>query len=151
MAINELSADKAFAHVIWAAHILADLSGKNQSLGSISGSDLDDNEDEDKDQDQSNAGADIKSDVNDELVPYAVPLREKFLDCIAELLSRKKGWHHVTATAIREHEDFVEVDVARNSGIEEDDDRAYFILLEKFMASHHEVNGEFSFKFSPTT
>jgi hypothetical protein len=41
-------------------------------------------------------------------------IRSKFLDCIAQLLSPSKGWDNVTATALREHEDFVPIDVARN-------------------------------------
>ena len=41
-------------------------------------------------------------------------IRFKFLDCIAQLLSPSKGWDNVTATALREHEDFVAIDVARN-------------------------------------
>jgi hypothetical protein len=44
----------------------------------------------------------------------SVSIRAKFLDCIAQLLSPSKGWDKVTATALREHEDFVEIDVARN-------------------------------------
>jgi hypothetical protein len=52
-------------------------------------------------------------------------LREKSLDCIAELLSRKKGWHYVTATALREQEDSAEVDIARNSGFHDDNDEEF--------------------------
>ncbi|KAL2012922.1 hypothetical protein VTN00DRAFT_447 [Thermoascus crustaceus] len=38
----------------------------------------------------------------------------KFLNCLAELLSPVKGGDSVTATAVREREDYVEVDVVRN-------------------------------------
>lgn len=41
-------------------------------------------------------------------------IRSKFLDCVAQLLSPSKGWESVAATALREQEDFVEIDVARN-------------------------------------
>ena len=153
MASNEPSVDRAFAHVVWAAHILSNLSGKHQSLGYTSEPDLDDDDDNDnrdENEDESIVGADVKSDVNDELVPYAETPREKSLDCIAELLSPQKGWNYVTATALREHEDFVEVDIARNSGIEDNEDKEYLVLLEKFMASHHEANGRFSFTPSLT-
>ncbi|KAF2204610.1 hypothetical protein GQ43DRAFT_428801 [Delitschia confertaspora ATCC 74209] len=40
----------------------------------------------------------------------------RFLDCVAELLSRSKGRQHVVATALREIDDCVEIQVARDSG-----------------------------------
>lgn len=69
---------------------------------------------------------------------------EKFLDCIAQLLSPCKGWNGVTATAIREREDGVEVDVARNDGFISHGDRvdsaiiSYCTRLEGYIAGCNE-------------
>jgi hypothetical protein len=40
----------------------------------------------------------------------------KFLNSLTELLSPAKGWNYVSATALRESEDSVEVDLVRNGG-----------------------------------
>jgi len=68
-------------------------------------------------------------------------IRSKFLDCIAQLLSPSKGWGSVAATALREREDFVEIDVARNdcfdiAGIDvEGPEQDYCRALEQFLSA----------------
>ena len=42
-------------------------------------------------------------------------VRSKFLDCVAELVSRSKGWDYVVATALYESVDSIEIGIARNS------------------------------------
>jgi hypothetical protein len=64
-------------------------------------------------------------------------LRQKFLDCISELLAHTKGGDCVTATALREKEDDVEVDVARNNGLNLEDE-AYLGGLKQFLAMQAE-------------
>lgn len=60
-------------------------------------------------------------------------LREKLLDCVSELLAHTKGGKYVTATALREEEDSVEIDIARNHGFNAKDE-AYLTSLAKFLA-----------------
>lgn len=153
--MTEPSVDRAFSHVVWAAHILCDFSASHDKLiqekrplDSIGESDSQNDDDDDGDEDEGSLGADIRSHINDALVPYTATLREKSLDCIAELLSRKKGWHCVTATALREQEDSAEVDIARNSGFDDNNDEEYLLLLEEFMAAHHEAGGRYEWNSS---
>jgi hypothetical protein len=105
---------ECFARVVWAVHILYYLT-KTRSHEELleaesnveSGSDTDDSSDDEIDYNTENKV--ILSGPQDSI-------RRKFLACIAQLLSPCKGWDGVTATAIREGEDGVEVDIARNDG-----------------------------------
>ena len=63
---------------------------------------------------------------------YDEPIREKFLNRIAELLSHTTGGKYVTVAALREKEDRVEVDIARNSPFESRD-LVYLASLSSFM------------------
>ena len=83
-------------------------------------------------------------------------IRFRFLDCAAQLLSPSKGWEYVTATALRERDDFVEIDVARNdcfgptrgdwsTGVGADScvvEEEYFRKFEKYMATADPGNHE---------
>jgi predicted lipoprotein len=98
------------AHVIWAARILAYLS---KAAGHPQPSDSSNNEEEelrDVHVEDVNADTEIAAALTgtDDLI------QTKVLDCIAQLFSPAKGWAHVTATAIRQREDFVEINIARN-------------------------------------
>jgi hypothetical protein len=48
-------------------------------------------------------------------------ISKKLLDCIAQLLSARHGWGHVTATALETYEDSVKIFVARNDCFAKDD------------------------------
>lgn len=48
-------------------------------------------------------------------------ISKKLLNCIAQLVSAKQGWGHVTATALKTHEDFVEIFIARNDCFADDE------------------------------
>lgn len=140
---NTAESDKRVAHVIWAAHILSYLSGNRSHIKSRQPEDI--SEDEELEPD----------DIDVETVRAGViqaprdSVRSKFLDCIAQLLSPSKGWDAVTASALREQEDFVEVDVARNdcfgtntshSRVQHDGDlrraRDYCTKLQNFLSQH---------------
>lgn len=99
--------EEYIAHVVWAAHILSYLT-KKRSHNELP-------------QPQAEGDEDLECSESDAETERTVflqgpreSIRSKFLDCIAQLLSRSKGWENVTATALREREDFVEVDIARN-------------------------------------
>ncbi|KFH46078.1 hypothetical protein ACRE_030900 [Hapsidospora chrysogenum ATCC 11550] len=133
-----------FARVVWMAHILtyknpytwtAQDAPSDREDAAIDGtSDCDD---------ESQCGDGFDEDMEDEtasqdigrLTAYDQDVREKFLDSIAELLSRSKGGKHVIATALRENEDSVEVDVARNDEFAAMDDE-YLSSLTEFLALH---------------
>lgn len=88
----------------------------------------------------SDSETDYETDKNVILSDPRNSVRRKFLDCIAQLLSPCKGRNGVTATAIREGEDGIKVDVARNDGFLSDEDRfdgeimAYCKMLEEYLA-----------------
>ena len=69
-------------------------------------------------------------------------MRIKFLNGLAELLSPAKGWNYVSATALRESEDEVEVDLVRNGGFsnkeshESQADAGYIAALRHFIGIH---------------
>jgi hypothetical protein len=69
--------------------------------------------------------------------------RQKFLNCIAELLAHTRGGQHVTATALRESEDRVEIDVARNRGFVYKD-AAYLSSLSWFLSACVRRDGEYT-------
>ena len=137
---KENAADKAFARVVWAAHILRSLSTSHDKL--FEDADADDGCESGSDRGENDAGSDdeTKSDANDLITPSTEKLREKCLNCIAELLSCQKGWHLVTTATLREREDSVEVDVARNSGFD-DEDGKFLDQLQQFMEAHNHVGG----------
>jgi len=98
------------AHVIWAARILAYLS---KAAGHPQPGDSS-NDEEDQHEDVLVEDLDAKTDIAASLTGTDDSIQTRVLDCIAQLFSPAKGWAHVTATAIRQHEDFVEIDIARN-------------------------------------
>lgn len=60
-------------------------------------------------------------------------LRRKFLDYVYELLTHTKRGNFVTATALREKENEVKVEIAQNNGLNAKD-RTYLDLLKQFLA-----------------
>ncbi|KAL9099992.1 MAG: hypothetical protein Q9163_004573 [Psora crenata] len=103
--------EERIARVVWAAYILSYLS-KQRRHRQLQPPDLAGEEEEEEGFEGSELDA-----VTERTAVLQEPresIRSKFLDCIAQLLSPSKGWESVTATALREREDFVEVDIARN-------------------------------------
>ena len=132
-------ASDELAKVVWASHILSYLNrhtatvyspsadaASDTSGASDAGDDEDDGEEEEVDVDVTSNNAEPLT-ASDDLI------REKFLNCVAELLAHTKGGAYVTATALREGEESVEVDVARNNG-HTDKDADYVSGLAKFLA-----------------
>ncbi|KAJ5998540.1 hypothetical protein N7451_006350 [Penicillium sp. IBT 35674x] len=64
-------------------------------------------------------------------------LWEKFLNSISELLAHTKGGKHVTAAALREKEDSIEIDLARNTGFR-CEDQEYISSLARFLSRQGE-------------
>jgi hypothetical protein len=60
-------------------------------------------------------------------------MRIKFLNGLAELLSLAKGWNYVSATALYESEDEVEIDLVRNGGFKSQADVGYIAVLRNFI------------------
>ena len=137
-----------FARLAWSAHILRYLSqtrdkysysqktlGNDNPTGAKS--DLgteEDNLDESGSSDEEVEHADLDTDgASDVNATLAKPdsIRTKFLDHLAQTLSRSRGWHQVTTAALREFEDRVEVDVAKTGGFD-DKDSCYIEELERF-------------------
>ncbi|KAF4188964.1 hypothetical protein CNMCM7927_009634 [Aspergillus lentulus] len=113
--------------------------------------DDEDGEDFDDDVDQDFTSADAQP-----LSTNSDILRQKFLDCICELLSHTKGGKFVTAAALREKENGVEVDIARNNGLDADDNEEYLDSLKQFLAMQarelpHPALAEYSHTFLKTT
>jgi len=104
----EPSPEERTARIFWATHILSYLT-KGRSHTELQQLDADDEEEE---------LADIELDATTERVACLSGSKEsirfKVLDCVAQLLSPFKGWDYIVATALREREDFVEIDIARN-------------------------------------
>ncbi|MCJ1384572.1 hypothetical protein MMC17_007689 [Xylographa soralifera] len=127
-----------FARVIWATHILWFLSA-NRSQQDLVLKDLDDCDEEGLD----NFGDDATDTKNLGLLTSSDEgIKIKFLNGIAELLSPAKGWNYVSATALRESEDSVEVDLVRNGGFgnkesyESPADAGYIAALRNFIDIH---------------
>lgn len=59
-----------------------------------------------------------------------MPLKKKFLDRLAEVISKQHKWRHVACTVLKESEDQVDVYVTKNDGLDKDD-QAFFRTLEK--------------------
>ncbi|KAJ5812387.1 hypothetical protein N7474_008688 [Penicillium riverlandense] len=94
------------AHIIWAAHILFYITS-SRSHAKISQHSADTEEFEDCETDYETEKAVVMAGPRESVC-------RKFLDSIAQLLSPSKGWAGVTATALREWESYIEVDIARN-------------------------------------
>lgn len=126
-----------FAHIIWATHILWFLSA-NRSQQDLS---IPENLDNCFEECNDNVSDDA-TDTDDLglLTSSDEGIRIKFLNSLAELLSSAKRWHYVTATALRESEDEVEVDLAGNSGFGESHESQasarYMAALRNFIAIH---------------
>ncbi|KID94862.1 hypothetical protein MAJ_09161, partial [Metarhizium majus ARSEF 297] len=141
-ATNRVSPD--LARVVLASHILSyrnphtgTLSYKDKPTASATGyQDLDSDEDEGLDED---IDVETATQIADLLTPCDIDVREKFLSCVAELLSHSKGGATVTAAALREKEDSVEVDLSRNGGFAAHDE-TYLASLTKFLASADTVD-----------
>jgi hypothetical protein len=118
--------EQRIAHVVWAAHILSYLTGERSNT-TLLPPELDDDEDFDADK------FDAETDKTGGFTDSDHSLRFKFLDCVAELLSPSKGWQHVLATGLRESEDSIDIDIARNDGF--DTAQSYYSVGE----SHVEV------------
>ncbi|OQE24193.1 hypothetical protein PENFLA_c010G07111 [Penicillium flavigenum] len=88
----------------------------------------DDDEDYDDSPDTDNASTDTAVlAVGDEA------LREKFLNSISELLAHTKGRKQVTAAALREQEDSIKIDIARNTGFGREDNN-FLSSLARFLS-----------------
>jgi hypothetical protein len=121
-----------FAHVIWATHILWFLSA-NRSQPDLILEDPDDCFEECDD----NFGDDATDTGNLGLLTSPNEgMRIKFLNGLAELLSPAKGWNYVSATALRESEDEVEIDLVRNGGFKSQADTGYIAALRNFIDIH---------------
>ncbi len=136
---SSVAAPDELYRVVWASHILSYL---NPHTNAVSGSQernpsqpnedhLDSGEDADLEEEDD---CETASQDNDTLTPYDPDIRKKFLNAIAELLSHTKGGANVTATAVREKEDSIEVDLARNGGFQQSDVQ-YLNSLEAFLAA----------------
>ena len=129
--------EEAFARVVWSAHLLSFLGhgrshstlGSSKHLGEHTAEEYEE---------------DFDSNVAAQCTPVDEPIRIKFLNSVAETSSHTKGWRHVSVTALREYEDRVEVDIARNDGFDvHGKDGVYFAKFEAFMASQVE-GGKFA-------
>lgn len=133
----------AFARLVWSAHILFYLS-RSQSQPPLVVSDglrrddvsnvdrTDVNEDWDEEHE------DFRSDIVDNLTNSGEAVQKKFLDALAEVLSPSKGWHAVTVTMLQQHEEHVDVFIARNGGLDvglkNSEDGPYLDHVKRFMA-----------------
>lgn len=100
------------ARIVWAAHILSYLT-KQKPHVSLSHPPITDEEgDEDEEIDPNDL--DTATEANAILTDSLSSIQSKFLDCIAQLLSPSKGWKYVTATAMRNDQEYTDIIVARN-------------------------------------
>jgi hypothetical protein len=126
-----------FAQVVWASHILSYLdpytTTKPEETGNLDAHQRSISSDDDR-ENSSSADEDLEEDFDldtaslivEPLTALDEPIREKFLDSVSELLARAKGGGLVTAATLRELEDSVEIDVARNDGLNEKDEDYLF-------------------------
>ncbi|RHZ69172.1 hypothetical protein CDV55_107132 [Aspergillus turcosus] len=129
--------EESITRVVWAAHILSCLTNTryHEEQHEVDDAERDGDTDE-----PSDCETDYETVETAVLSGTRDSIRRKFLDCIAQLLSPCKGWDGVTATAIREGEDRVEVDIARNDGFLLDEDCfgsetvGYCKMLEEYLA-----------------
>jgi hypothetical protein len=109
-----VSSQQRVAHVFWAAHILAYLSKAGSHPQVQQHGDSSKNNDDEAHEDVDISDVDADTEVAAALNGTADSIQMKVLDCIAQLFSPAKGWNHVTATAVRQREILVEIDIARN-------------------------------------
>lgn len=128
-----LQVSDELAHIVWASRILSLLNSNTITAPEgplLSDQDVNDDSavdsEDDLDQDFDSIDAEL-------LTANSEALRRKFLDCVCELLAHTKGGNFVTAAALREKEDEVEVDIAQNNGLDAED-RTYLDLLKQFLA-----------------
>ncbi|EJT73599.1 hypothetical protein GGTG_07455 [Gaeumannomyces tritici R3-111a-1] len=125
-------APNELARVVWASHILAYLDRYTHvptEVPSLA-------EGLDDDFVGENEGGEARDDETiapERLAAHDVGIRKKFLNCVAELLSNVKGGDRVMATAMRESEDAIEVDIASNGGFGPEDEQ-YLDSLSQFLA-----------------
>lgn len=98
------------ARILWAAHILHYLTKNRSHIG------LPQPDDADEEEGLEHGDLDAETERTTILQGGRESIRRMFLDCVSQLLSPSRGWENVTAAALREREDFVEIDVARNDG-----------------------------------
>ncbi|GFF25003.1 hypothetical protein IFM46972_01247 [Aspergillus udagawae] len=122
-----------FVHVVWASHILSFLNPYTSTTSEKHSQPDQEVDDEDREDFEDDIDQDFTSVDAQPLSANSEVLRQKFLDCVCELLSHTKGGRFVTAAALREKEDEVEVDIARNEGLNADD-TAYLDSLMQFLA-----------------
>ena len=124
------SRDEAIARVAWAAHILSYLAGRKRhiELGNPEDTDSDDENDDEPEFDN----PDARSERATVLQGSSTSISSKFLDCVAQLWSPSKGWGSVTAVAMCEREDYIEIRVARNDcfGLASDNGDGQFAFAE---------------------
>lgn len=141
------------ARIIWASQILHLLTSERAQVSLLlpeaerEAVDLGDEDDED---DETPFDSDVATIIADLESGQGVKVRQSFLDCIAELLACANGWAYVTATALREREDNVEVDVARNIGFEVRDEE-YQSLLQRHLLSFTQDQCERRCHFIPAS
>lgn len=138
---NEKTSDE-FARVVWASHILSYLNPNtittlDETISSNQQS-TDDSANDDEEEEPSDDSDLEETSVNNQLLTTgSETIREKFLNCICDILSHTKGSKFVTAAALREKEDSVEIDLARNDGFDAKDDE-YLSSLAMFLAIEDE-------------
>jgi hypothetical protein len=144
MTTQQSTPSDEFAQVVWASHILSYLdpytATKTEKTGNLDAHQISvssDNDREDSDSDDEDLEEDLDLDtaslIMEPLTALDEPIREKFLDSVSELLARGKGGSLVTAATLRELEDSVEIDVARNDGLNEKDED-YMFSTSKFLS-----------------
>ena len=109
---STVSHEERTARVLWAAQILYYLTNHRSHM------ELSQPDNADEEEGLEYGSLDAETERTEVLQGQRESIRSKFLDTIAQLLSPNRGWESVTATALREREDFVEVDVARNDCFE---------------------------------
>lgn len=109
------------ARTIWASRILGYVC---QKIPQDRLSHVDDESESEEDELLDNDDLEVGSDTNQTLnaTPWGEPQRfkEKFLDCLAEMMSPKHQWDGVITTSLMAVEEGVHVIVAANSGFEGD-------------------------------
>ncbi|KAJ8060028.1 hypothetical protein OCU04_011639 [Sclerotinia nivalis] len=105
---SKMEIEERVAHIVWAAHILSYLTKTRNNVELQQNSCDDDEEELDCNE------LDAATERTSILQCSSTSIRSKFLDCLAQLLSPSKDERSVVATSLREREDFVEIDVARN-------------------------------------
>lgn len=103
--------EEHIARAVWAVHILYLLTQKRSNVGLLQPKAA---EEEEGEEGFECSELDAETERTVVLQGPRESICQKFLDCVAQLLSPTKGWENVTATALRAREDFVEIDIARN-------------------------------------